>query len=39
MIDVDMSGASWVEIPAGKYLITKEPTSTAQIEVDVMYIA
>jgi len=37
MVDADMVGASWVEILPGKYNLTREPKTTCQIEIDVMY--
>ncbi|KAJ3342891.1 DNA-directed DNA polymerase delta [Entophlyctis luteolus] len=35
MIDAKISGASWVELPAGKYKTREKHTSQAQIEVDI----
>lgn len=37
MIDRSIVGCSWITVPAGKYTLTPEPTSTCQIEVDVAY--
>lgn len=37
MIDRDIGGASWLEVPAGKYKLLGTPTSTAQIELEVLY--
>jgi hypothetical protein len=38
MIDRDIGGASWLELPAGKYKILDNPTSTAQIEAEILYV-
>jgi len=37
MIDYDVLGGNWLQIPAGKYQLTPKPASTAQIEVDVAH--
>eukprot|EP01127_Copromyxa_protea_P018831 TRINITY_DN6007_c0_g1_i1.p1 TRINITY_DN6007_c0_g1~~TRINITY_DN6007_c0_g1_i1.p1 ORF type:complete len:1070 (-),score=207.54 TRINITY_DN6007_c0_g1_i1:89-3298(-) len=37
MIDWDIGGGSWLEVPANKYKVLEEPTSTAQIEVEIFY--
>ena len=38
MIDHDISGGSWVEIPEGKYTVRSDMlTSTCQMEIDVYY--
>eukprot|EP01126_Amoeba_proteus_P066050 TRINITY_DN9493_c0_g3_i7.p1 TRINITY_DN9493_c0_g3~~TRINITY_DN9493_c0_g3_i7.p1 ORF type:complete len:566 (-),score=104.93 TRINITY_DN9493_c0_g3_i7:1403-3100(-) len=38
MVDRDIGGASWLEIPAGKYELVKKPMCTSQIEVEVHYL-
>lgn len=37
MIDKDIVGCNWIEIPAGKYLLPTKRTSNTQIEVDVSH--
>eukprot|EP00698_Gefionella_okellyi_P019960 TRINITY_DN6205_c0_g1_i1.p1 TRINITY_DN6205_c0_g1~~TRINITY_DN6205_c0_g1_i1.p1 ORF type:complete len:1093 (-),score=275.65 TRINITY_DN6205_c0_g1_i1:45-3323(-) len=37
MIDTGVVGGNWIELPANKYRLTREPTSTCQIEVDVAF--
>eukprot|EP01006_Ploeotia_vitrea_P059999 TRINITY_DN75127_c0_g1_i1.p1 TRINITY_DN75127_c0_g1~~TRINITY_DN75127_c0_g1_i1.p1 ORF type:complete len:1053 (+),score=125.84 TRINITY_DN75127_c0_g1_i1:30-3188(+) len=37
MIDNNLSGSPWVEIPAGKFKVVKPTTTHAQIEVEICY--
>ncbi|VDD77563.1 unnamed protein product [Mesocestoides corti] len=40
MVDADLTGGSWIELPATKYLVRRLPPSrktTCQLEVDVAY--
>jgi DNA polymerase delta subunit 1 len=37
MIDTDIVGGNWVEVPKGKYLLCDNKSSNAQIEIDVCY--
>ena len=35
MIDSDVVGMNWIEVPAGKYKLWSKPSSHCQIELDV----
>jgi hypothetical protein len=37
MIDKEIVGCNWIEIPAGSYLLSLNRTSNTQIEIDVSY--
>ncbi|KAJ1889306.1 DNA-directed DNA polymerase delta, partial [Kickxella alabastrina] len=37
MVDTDIVGASWVELPAGKYSVRSHNTTFCQYEVDIHY--
>lgn len=37
MIDTNIVGAGWVEIPSNKYILTEHKTSRCQIEIDCCY--
>jgi len=37
MIDTDIVGGNWVEVPKSKYLLCNNKSSNAQIEIDVCY--
>ncbi|KAL0091377.1 DNA polymerase family B-domain-containing protein [Phycomyces blakesleeanus] len=37
MIDCEMTGCNWIELPAGKYSISDNHTSHSQYEVDTTY--
>ena len=39
LIDRDIVGCNWIELPAGKYSISKSKLSVCQYEVDVAYVA
>jgi DNA polymerase delta subunit 1 len=37
MIDCDVVGGNWVELPAGSYLRSSRQLSYCQLEVDIQY--
>jgi DNA polymerase delta subunit 1 len=37
MIDTDIVGGNWVEVPKDKYSLSQNRSSNAQIEIDLSY--
>lgn len=37
MIDTNLSGVSWIELPAGKYEFVEEPYNNVQMEINISY--
>ena len=37
MIDTNVVGMNWIEVPAGKYKLRSKPTSHCQIELEVQW--